>query len=112
MQPCDERFVGSRHEPLGIEAEELAQAVALEAHALRAVEAEQLRRRLLEAEAAIGAGEVGGEDDVAGLRAGAARSVRASRAVLAASRTIVRLVGSRTARLAPRCSLPHPAPQR
>ena len=33
----------------------------VEAHALRAVEAEQLRRRLVEAQAAIGAGEVGGE---------------------------------------------------
>ena len=36
---------------------------------LRAVEAEQLRRRLVEAEAALGAGEVRRENDVARLRA-------------------------------------------
>ena len=39
---------------------------------LRAVEAEELRRWFVEADAAIGAGEVGGEDDVAGLGAGGA----------------------------------------
>ena len=71
MQPCSNDFVWLGDEPIGIEAEELAQAVAREAHALRAVEAEQLRRRFLEADAALGAGEVRREDDVAGLRAGA-----------------------------------------
>ena len=71
-QPCANDFVGSRHEPLGIEAEEFAEAVAREAHALRAVEAEELRRRFVEADAAVGAGEVRGEDDVAGLGAGGA----------------------------------------
>ena len=39
----------------------------VEAHAVRAVEAEQLRRRFVEADAAVGAGEVRGENDVAGL---------------------------------------------
>ena len=73
MQPLTNDFSGARDQPLRIEAEELAQPVAREAHALRAVEAEQLRRRLLEADAALGAGEVRGEDDVAGLRAGARR---------------------------------------
>ena len=71
MQPWANDFSGDGDEPLRIEAEELAQPVAREAHSLRAVEAEQLRRRLLEADAALGAGEVRGEDDVAGLRAGA-----------------------------------------
>ena len=51
----------------GVEAEHVAQAVARGAHALRAVEAEQLRRRRLEAEAAGVAGVVGAEGDVAGV---------------------------------------------
>ena len=63
------RVVGD--ESIGIEAEELAEAVAGEAHAARAVEAEELRRWFVEADAAVGAGEVRGEDDVAGLAGGA-----------------------------------------
>ena len=47
-----------------------AQAVAVGAHAVRAVEAEQLRRRRLVADVAVRAGVVGGEQDVFGLGVG------------------------------------------
>ena len=67
-----ERLFSVCDESVGIETEEFAQAIAGEAHALGAVEAEQLRRWFAEADAALGAGEVGGEDEVAGLGAGGA----------------------------------------
>ena len=70
MQPCSNDFSVSATSRFGIEAEEFAESVAGEAHALRTVEAEQLRRRFAEADAALGARELGGEDHVAGLGAG------------------------------------------
>ena len=56
-----EREIGIGDEPLRIEGVDFAEAVALSAHALRAVEAEELRAGRIEAEAAMGAGVVGGE---------------------------------------------------
>ena len=59
-----ERRVGD--EQVGVERVTRAQAVAVGAHALRAVEAEELRARRLVAEVAVRAGVVGREEDVLG----------------------------------------------
>src|SRR5262249_6574364 len=53
------------NEQVGIERVASAEAVAVEAHAMRAVEAEQLRGRGLVALVAVRTGVVSGEDDVA-----------------------------------------------
>jgi hypothetical protein len=70
-QPClNDRFRFVGHQQFRVEREPLAQPVALQAHALRAVEAEHLRIGRLEADPAIGAGIVDREDRVVpdGLR--------------------------------------------
>ena len=54
------------YQQLGVERVEFAQAIALVAHALRAVKAEQLRRRWFETESAIGAGIIDREDRIVG----------------------------------------------
>ena len=66
-----QRRVGN--EQAGIEGVEFAQAVAFVAHALWAVEAEQLRRRRLEAQSTVGAGVIDREDRIAGPCLRAAR---------------------------------------
>ena len=57
------------NQPLGIERVNLAQPAALGAHALGAVEAEQLRAGRFEALLAVGAGVVRGEGDVGRMKA-------------------------------------------
>ena len=57
-----ERRVGDQQ--IGVEGVARAEAVAIGAHAVRAVEAEQLRAGRLVALVAMGAGVVGGEEDV------------------------------------------------
>ena len=64
-----EREIGIGDETLRIEGVDFAEAVALRAHALRAVEAEKLRAGRIEAEAAMGAGVMGGECEVGVRRA-------------------------------------------
>ena len=61
-----ERAAAVGNQTIRIEAVDLAQAVARQAHALRAVEAEQLRAGRLEADAAMRAGIMGREINVVG----------------------------------------------
>src|SRR5262249_47597294 len=58
-----------RHQQLGIEAVQLAQAIAGAAHALRTIKAEKLRAGRLEAEAAVRASVMRRKLQVAGERA-------------------------------------------
>ncbi len=66
MAPCLNDMLGVGDQQLGIEAVQFAQAVAGQAHAVRAVEAEQLRAGRLEADAAMRAGVMGREINVVG----------------------------------------------
>ena len=99
-------------EQVRVERELVAQAVAVEAHALRAVEAEQLRPRRLVADVAVRAGVVRGEQDVSRVGSTSAAAfvvVRLGRLRLGSRPTTIRFPRRERERLLDRLRQPRAA---